>query len=199
MEIDRLKMIKKELRILGIDDAPFNKFKDKECLIVATIFRGGSYIDGLLSTHVKIDGRDSTENIIKIVRASRHIEQLRCIMIDGIAFAGFNVIDIQKVSKMTKLPVIVFIRKMPNFKKIAVALEKADKKTAASKLALMKKAGKVHRIKNKRVYYQIAGISEKKAAEILKLAATHAIVPEPLRIAHIIASGIALGESHGHA
>ena len=195
----KLREIKRELRILGIDDAPFSKFKDKECLVVATIFRGGSYMDGLLSAHVRIDGEDSTKKIIKIANASRHMEQLRCIMIDGIALAGFNILDIQKLSRETGLPVIVFMRKMPDFKKIETALKKADKKTASKKFALMKRAGRVYRIKNKGVYYQIAGISEKKAAEILKLSATHALVPEPLRIAHIIASGIALGESHGRA
>lgn len=194
-------MIKKELRILGIDDAPFNKFKDKQCLVVATVFRGGNYMDGLLSTKVMVDGNDSTKQLIKIVKASKHIEQLQCIMIDGIALAGFNVIDIQELSKKTKLSVIVIIRRMPNLKKIEIALKRADKKTALAKLKLMHKAGKVHntKLKNKKIYFQTAGISEKQASSIIKISATHAIIPEPIRIAHIIASGIVLGESKGRA
>lgn len=197
----KTKTIKKELRILGIDDAPFNKFKDKDCLVVATVFRGGNYMDGLLSTKVKVDGTDSTAKLIKIVKASRHIEQLQCIMIDGIALAGFNVIDIQQLNKKTKLPIIVIIRRMPDFKKIETALKQADKKTAKTRLNLMHKAGVIHKtkIKNKKIYFQIAGISAKQAAKIIKISATHAIIPEPIRIAHIIASGIVLGESKGRA
>ncbi|MCL6500910.1 MAG: DUF99 family protein [Candidatus Pacearchaeota archaeon] len=195
------KHVKKELRILGIDDGPFDKFRDKRCLVVATVFRGGSYMDGLLSTHAKVDGNDATEKLIDLIRRTRHLGQLQCIMTDGVALAGFNVIDIQKLNKRTKLPVIVIIKKMPNFKKIGSALKRASKKTWEKKLMLMKKAGKIYEtiVNNKPLYFQVAGMEEKKAKEIIKISSTHATIPEPLRIAHLIASGIVLGESHGRA
>ena len=194
------KRIKKELRILGIDDGPFNK-KDKKCLVVATVFRGGNYLDGLLSTKVRVDGTESTTKLIQIIRKTKHLGQLQCIMLDGIALAGFNVIDISKLNKKTKLPVIVIIRRKPNLKKIEKALKRANKKIWKKKMKLLKKAGKVYKLKlkNKRIYFQIAGIKENKAKEIIKVSATHAIIPEPIRIAHIIASGIVLGESRGRA
>lgn len=195
------KHIKKELRILGVDDGPFNKFKNKECLVIATIFRGGSFMDGLLSMKVKVDGSNSTNQLIKIVRKTKHLGQLQCIMTDGIALAGFNVLDIRQINKKTKLPVIVVIRRKPNLKKIKKALKNANKKTYKKKLGLMKKAGKIYKtkIKNKNLYFQIVGIKEKQAKEIIKISATHAIIPEPLRIAHLIASGVVLGESRGRA
>ena len=195
------KHIKKELRILGVDDGPFNKFRNKECLVIATVFRGGSFMDGLLSMKVKVDGSNSTNQLIKIVRKTKHLGQLQCIMTDGIALAGFNVLDIQQINKKTKLPVIVVIRRKPNLKKIEKALKNANKKTYKKKLGLMKKAGKIYKtkIKNKNLYFQIVGIKEKQAKEIIKISATHAVIPEPLRIAHLIASGVVLGESRGHA
>lgn len=193
--------IKRELRILGIDDGPFNKFRDKECLVVATVFRGGSFMDGLLSVKVRIDGKEATDKLIDLIKKTKHLEQLQCIMINGIALAGFNVIDIQKLSKEAGLPVIVIIKKRPNFKKIKTALKSTDKKTWKERMELMKKAGEIHsiKIKNKIIYFQIAGIKEKYAGEIIKISATHSAVPEPLRIAHLIASGIVLGESRGRA
>ena len=199
--MENKKYIKKESRILGVDDSPFNKFKDKECLVIATVFRGGNYMDGLLSTKVRVDGTDATIKLTQIIRKTKHIGQLQCIMIDGIALAGFNVVDIQKLNKNVGLPVIVIIRRKPNFNKIETALKRANKKTWKKKLGLMKKAGKIFKIKikNKNLYFQVAGIKEKKAKDIIKVSATHAIIPEPLRIAHIIASGIVLGESRGRA
>ena len=198
--------IKKEFRILGIDDAPFKK-TDKECLVVGTVFRGGNYMDGLLSTKVKVDGDDATEKILNMVKKSKHLSQLQCIMLDGIAVAGFNVIDIKKLNKLTGLPVIVITRKKPNMKKIIRALKKANEKNKKSenevkkKLAMIKKAGNVHEVelKNKKIYFQCSGISEEKAREIIRLSSSHALVPEPIRIAHLIASGIVLGESRGRA
>ncbi|MCS7134599.1 MAG: DUF99 family protein [Candidatus Pacearchaeota archaeon] len=197
-----IKRIKKEIRILGIDDGPFQK-GEKECLVVGTIYRGGSYIDGVLSCYVSIDGNDATKKIIELIKKTRHLGQLRCIMLKGISFGGFNVVDIKKIRKEINLPVIVFMRKKPNLKEIFEALRKAgkSKEEIKEKENLIKKAGKIFstKIKNKIIYFQISGISRKKAAEIIKIASTHGIVPEPLRVAHMIAQGVILGESRGKA
>ena len=198
MNILKMKYIKKEIRILGIDDSPFNKFKEKKVLVVGTIFRGGEYIDGLLSCYVDIDGGDATTKLIKMIRKTKHLGQLQCIMLDGIAFGGFNIIDIQQLSKKTKLPVIVIIRRRPNLHKIEEVLKKIRQQ---NKIKLLKKAGKVNRvkIKNRNIYFQNFGISVDLAEKIIKKTSTHSLIPEPIRAAHLIASGIKLGESRGRA
>lgn len=188
-----IKKVKKEVRILGIDDAPFDR-KTKDVLVVGTVFRGGNYIDGLLSCSVKKDGNDATDKLIGIIRKTRHLDQLQCIMLNGIALAGFNVIDINRLFKKTNLPVIVVIRRMPDFEKIGNALKKIKQQ---KKMKLMEKAGKIHEVNG--VYVQIAGINLKMAEKIVKMSSTHSNIPEPIRVAHLIASGIALGESHGRA
>lgn len=197
----KLDTVKKEIRVLGIDDGPFSK-SEKDCMIVGTVFRGGNYIDGLVSSKAEVDGKDSTEKIIGMTNKTRHYEQLNCIMLDGIAVAGFNVIDINELSKKTKLPVIVIIRKLPNLKKIYSALKSfLNKKEAEKRMLLIRKAGKIYsmKIKNRNVYFQKAGITEIKAKEIMKITTTHSLIPEPLRVAHIIASGVIKGESKGRA
>ncbi|MCX8194229.1 MAG: DUF99 family protein [Candidatus Pacearchaeota archaeon] len=196
-----LKHLKKEIRILGIDDAPFNKFRDKKVLVIGTVFRGGHYMDALLSCYINADSDDATAKLINLVKKTKHLGQLRCIMINGISLGGFNVVDIKKLNKKTKLPVIVIIRHKPNFTKILKALEKANKKKALKRFKLMEDAGKPVPLllKNKKIYFQAAGISTKKAKEIIKMSSTHSSIPEPLRISHIIASGIILGESKGCA
>lgn len=197
------KAIKREIRIAGIDDAPFKKFSGNRCLVVATIFRGGNYMDGLLSCHVRVDGNDATEKLVKLIKKTRHYGQINCIMLNGIAVAGFNIIDIQKLSKKTGMPVVVIIRKMPDIQKIAKALNKASaiRKTAGRKMNLIARAGKVYKmnIKGRNLFMQVAGVSPTAAAEIVRISATHSLIPEPIRIAHIIASGIKDGESHGRA
>lgn len=195
-----IKKIKKEIRVLGVDDSPFKK-EEKKCLIVGTVFRGGLFMDGVLSEKVTIDGDDATEILINLIKRTRHFDQLRCIMLKGLSFGGFNVIDIKKVYEATRLPVIVIIRKKPNKKEIKKALKKAikDERERKKKEEIITKAGKIYstKIKNKRVYFQVAGIPKEKAEEIIKITATRAVIPEPLRIAHLIAQGIVLGESRG--
>ena len=53
--------------------------------------------------------------------------------------------------------------------------------------------------KGKNLFMQVAGVSPTAAAKIVRISATHSLIPEPIRIAHIIASGIKNGESHGRA
>ena len=64
-------MIKPEARILGIDDSPFDKFKDKNTLVIGTFFRGGSSLDGVMTTTVAVDGTDATAKIVGMVKKSK--------------------------------------------------------------------------------------------------------------------------------
>ena len=101
--------LRREARVIGIDDGPFFKFRKGKVLVVGTVYRGGDYMDGIISTSAKVDGADSTGKISAMINKSRFKSQLRCIFLDGIAVGGFNVIDLPKLHKLTKIPVIAVI------------------------------------------------------------------------------------------
>lgn len=190
-------MIKKEIRIIGIDDSYFTR-SQKEVLIVGAITRGKYSLDGVLTTRILVDGMDSTQKITEMINNSRHKPQLKIIMTNGITFAGFNILDIKELAKITNLPVIVIMRKMPNLKKIKNTLKKHfdDWKT---RWKIIKKAGKIKKmkIKNFTLFYQHAKISENECKEVIEKSILRGKIPEPLRLAHLIATGISLGESRG--
>ena len=187
-------MVKKEIRVVGIDDAPFNKFKDSESLVVGVVMRGGSWIDGILSTKVHVDGSDSTKKISEMINKCKFKPQLQCIFLDGIAVAGFNVIDVQELSKKTGLPVIVVIRRNPDINNIKKTFIKINKK---EKTKLLEKAGNVIQVDD--IFVQLTGIELEQAKKILKIVCTRSLIPEPIRLAHLIASGVTTGESRGRA
>ncbi len=189
-------MLKRQVRIAGIDDAPFSK-KDKKVLCIATIFRGGDWLDGLLSFYVKRDGCDATNQLIRAINGSRHKEQLQFIMLDGICLGGFNVVDIAQVYEKTGLGVIAYMRKKPKMKKFLSALSKINPEA----ISYVKRAGGIKSLAvgKRRIYFQFAGCTENDVKELLRLSCTHGDIPEPLRVAHIIARGIVLGESKGKA
>lgn len=187
--------MKKEVRILGIDDSSFSKFEDDQVLVIGVVFRGGEYLDGVLSTVVEVDGLDSTEKLIEIINNSRNKDQLQYLMLDGIALGGFNIVDINKLYEETGLPVIVGMRKEPDFDSIESALMNLDK--ADKRKKLVKKAGDVEEFRN--IYFQCAGIDSREARKILKMTVKHGLIPEPIRVAHLIGQGISLGESRGRA
>lgn len=194
-----IKTVKKEIRIIGIDDSPFDKYTQKKALVVGTIYRGGDFPDGIVSTKVMIDGSDSTKKLIEMINNSKHKSQLQIIMLDGIALGGFNVVDIHLLSKETNLPVITIMRDYPNMEKIELAIKNV--KSCEKKIKIIRSAGKVHKaiIKDKPVYFQNVGIDFDQVVEILKISCTRSIVPEPIRMSHLIASGVTVGESKGRA
>ncbi len=196
----REKTVKKEIRIIGIDDAPFSKEKKGKVLVLGCIYRGGLAFEGLVSSYADVDGDDSTEVLVEMINKSKHKDQLQCIMTDGIAVGGFNVIDIQELSGRTKLPVIVIMRNKPNLKNVKEALKNVP--NYQNKLKLLNKAGKIYDVdlgNDAKLFFQCAGVDVEKAKEIIKVAIARGNMPEPVRTAHLIASGIVTGESKGRA
>ncbi|MEM5802311.1 MAG: DUF99 family protein [Candidatus Aenigmatarchaeota archaeon] len=193
-------MLKEEIRILGFDEGPFENRTKGKVIVIGVVFRGGKVLDGLLRTDVTIDGLDATENLIKLINSSRHKEQLKVVMLDGITLGGFNLVDIKKLSAQTNLPVIAISRKIPNMNEIKKALK--NFKDFETRWQIVKKAGKVKKCplrEGKVLFYQNVGVTEEEAEEIIQLSCTRAFYPEPLRVAHIIATGIVKGESYGGA
>lgn len=192
-------MLKNEIRIVGFDDAAFLSKTKALVPVIGLIYRGGKFPDGALRTDVEIDGTDATEKIIKIVNSSRHKQQLRVIMFDGITLAGFNVLDIKKIQEKTGLPVIVINRKLPNLENVKKALKRFD--DFEQRWKCIQNAGelKACKVRGGKVFYQAIGLSDEEAEEIINLSSTRSYIPEPLRVAHIIATAVVRGESYGHA
>lgn len=188
-------MFKSQIRIIGWDDAGFVKgLKNQKVVLVGVIVRGGEYIDGMLKIEVDYDGMDATTKIADSINKSRHKDQLRAIMTDGITFAGFNMVDIRELSQKTGLPVIAIQRTKPEMEEFIAALKRYD--DFEQRIKVMENAGQIKRCGN--IFYQSFGLIGKEAEEIITLSSTRGNIPEPLRVAHIIASGLS-GESHGRA
>ncbi len=189
--------IKPEIRILGIDDSAL---LNEKVMIVGTIFRGGDWMDGVLRSDITRDGLDATEIISNMIKKSKHYGQVRVVILDGITYGGFNPVDIEELYKETGIPIIVIMRAYPDFEKIKSALTNFP--DAKKRWEIIQKAGKIEEIvlKNKSsIYIQKMGISLKNAENILLLTSIRSNIPEPLRVAHLIATGISLGESRGKA
>ncbi len=191
--------MKSEIRIVGFDDGPFVPRSKGKVPLVGMIYRGGKFPDGVLKTEVEVDGTDATQKIIEVINNSRHKPQLKVIMLDGITVGGFNVVDIKEVYERTGIPVIVINRKKPNVERVKKALKKFEDFEARWKC--IENAGEIKscEVKEGRVYFQHVGIDEETAKEIIRLSATRSNIPEPLRVAHLVAGAIVKGESYGHA
>lgn len=191
-----MEQVKDEIRIIGIDDFPFEKNgKPGKVRLVGCVFRGKKSLDGVLTTKVEKDGRNATKKIIEMIKSSPHYEQLQVIMLDGIAMAGFNVVDIQELSKTTGLDCIVIIKKRPDLAATKKAL-KFNFKDSERRIKLIEKAGEIHELDNRgetTFYQKSSSLSNEKAEAIIRISTRRGAVPEPVRVAHLISHGIGVG------
>ena len=192
MSYRRFRAIKPEIRVLGVDDGVFIPHSKGLVDVVGVVFRGGYWLDGVMRTEIEVDGLDATEKIATMIIESPHYKQLRVIMLSGITFAGFNVVDIKELCNKTSLPVIALTRDPPKMEEIKQALENLPEKEKRWKAIL--NAGEIIEVQTREgeepIYMQIAGLERRDAEKIVRITSTRSNIPEPLRVAHIIASGL---------
>jgi endonuclease V-like protein UPF0215 family len=191
--------MKTQIRILGIDDGAF-KFEDQTTPVVGVVMRLPNYVEGVMVTEVTVDGElDSTEKLIDMISASRYLDQLKLILMDGAALGGFNVVNIERLHDQLGIPIATITRDEPNFEEIEAALKKHFEDWNL-RLAMMKKVEiKRFETEHNPVYVSRVGIGDRELAEILDKSTVKGALPEVLRVAHLIATAISKGESRGRA
>lgn len=186
------RVIKPEIRVLGVDDGIFAPHVESLVPVVGVVFRGGYWLDGVMSTEVLVDGFDATEKISAMILGSPHYRQLRVVMLNGITFAGFNVVDMKALNAAIKLPVVAVTREKPDLVGVHEALKHLSRGEERWQAVL--NAGEVFevstRCKDEKVYLHVVGISLDDAVRVVRLTSTRSNVPEALRVAHLVASGI---------
>ena len=188
-EIVKFRGIKSELRILGIDSCPSITQKKGNITIIGIVYRGGLWLDGAMKTNVEIDGLDVTEKISDMIKKSTHYGQIRVIMLSGIAFAGLNIVNIKQLFEFTGLPIIALNRKEPNINRIIDMVKKLPDE--GSRLKSIQEAGTINKWISNRgyIYIQFSGLLMSDVEKILETSCRYSNIPEPLRVAHIVASG----------
>jgi endonuclease V-like protein UPF0215 family len=186
------RVIKPEIRVLGVDDGAFTPHVKAQVAVVGVVFRGGYWLDGVMHTKIAVDGFDATDRISSMITSSSHYKQLRIIMLNGITFAGFNIVDVKALNAATNLPVITVTREKPDLAEIHKALQNLP--NSEERWQAILSAGEPVEVstrdKKVKVYMQTAGVSKEDAQKILRLTSTRSNIPEALRVAHLIASGI---------
>jgi endonuclease V-like protein UPF0215 family len=186
-------MTRRISNVIGFDDAPFDKHGRGRVLVVGAIY-AQSRLVGVVSGKVRRDGTDATRVIARLVSESKFAGQVQAVFLQGIAVAGFNVVDIHGLHAELGVPVIVVARHAPDMAAIHQALE-TRVRGGARKWRLIEKAGAMEPVAG--LYVQRAGISLAQAEELVSYFAINGKIPEPLRTAHLVAGGVGGGHSRG--
>ena len=174
-------------RFVGFDDG-FTSLSCRRAHLVGCI-TAGCRVEGFVYSQIDVDGFDVTEKIVKLVNESKYCRQIKCIMLYSITFAGMNVADIVEIHELTEKPVMAVTKKhTKTLEKPAIKAGNAERR-----IKILKKAGDPLKVEGVEVH--IAGCSVEEARNFIKASTCTGKIPECLRIAHLVASALAYGES----
>jgi len=187
----------KNIRVLGVEDAYFVPHKKGITYIAGVVMRLTFYIEGFMIREITVDGIDATSALISMINESKYRNDIKAVMTQGITFGGFNIIDLFQIYESTKKPIIVILRKMPDIESMISAL-KSHFEDWKDRAELLQKA-QIEKMRNGDydIYIQRVGIDEKEACEMIRKLTIRGAIPEPVRVAHLLASSLRLGESKG--
>lgn len=189
-EEKRWRIIKSKTPIIGIDDGGFDRYsreqKDNNIPVFGVIMKGSAYVDGVIQCQIIRDDPSVTTKISQMILKSSHHPQLQVIFLQGITIGGFGVIDIQKLYKLTNIPVIVVIRKYPDYLKIRAALKKVFPMDQERWLSIERAGDPIKVREDPLIFLQTSGIHIEDASLLLKKCTVVGTIPEALRIAHFI-------------
>ena len=187
--------MQKLVTVIGFDDAPFPADYVGNVKIVGAVY-ATSQLKGVLIGEVEKDGLDAAEKLVTLIKQSKFAPNIQLIMLQGIAFAGFNVVDVFTLHEQLHLPVLVVSRRLPAMDAIRDALQ-TKVRGGQEKWAVIERLGPMESVGQ--VYVQRVGLTLEQAAEVIKRFTVEGAVPEPLRVAHLIAGAVAEGQSRGRA
>jgi len=177
-------------KFLAFEDGNFifNGRKAKRAPLIGVLMEKFSVLK-LYLDFITVDGVDSTS---KVLALTNRVKDVDCLLLRGISYGGFNVIDPLTIVKEKNVPIIVFLPEKPHPLKVKLALLKhfSDWK---KRWNIFEKTGDFNEFTVKsgeKIYLKSFKISEEEAFKIVKLLTLVGKTPEPLRVAKIISESL---------
>jgi hypothetical protein len=180
----------KQLRVVGFDDAPFPHRRGAR-VDVAGIVCNDTRFEGMVWGQVRRDGWNATDTLIRLLQGGKFLPQVHVVLIDGIAFGGFNVVDLPRLAAALDRPCAAVMRRLPRLEGVETALRKLPR--AEERLRRLRDAGPIHQLGG--FTFQVQGATPEHMADALTQLTDTGHVPECLRLAHLIGSAVKTGTS----
>lgn len=172
---------------IGIDDGPFTKQEDTAPLVAALL--RGPHLQKLRATRISVDGLDATDKALKLIRGWKHVP----ILLSGVTFAGFNLMDPHILHKTFRVPVIIVVGSRPDNRAVKQALVKhfSDWKL---RWRIIRSLGPLRKArtnpKEPPIFFEAFGLSARDAVRIMRASCYVSRIPEPIRVAGLLARGL---------
>lgn len=185
---------KKGIRVLGIAES-FRRELEKS-MLAGIVMRSDFIIDGVGFTRITVGGMDATEGVMQLVESLRR-DDINLMMLNGCVISWFNIVDIHTLYQRLQIPLIcVTYEESEGLEEHISRHFEAEERDL--RIEAYKKLGDRVPVKlydHGEVLIRSLGIGEAEAAAVLKKFTAHGRVPEPLRVARIVARALLRMES----
>ena len=179
--------------VLGVDDAPFEKGQRAAVPIVGVMMEGADLVESVAIGSFAVDGHDATGFLSEWISGLRSFASLQAVFLGGITLAGLGTVDVAALATRLGVPVLSATRRDPIGSRLDDALRAAG---FDERLAITRAAPPAFRLLEG-LFVSHAGIDREGARRITRATLRKSNVPEPLRMAHLVARALVYGESRG--
>lgn len=177
-----------KMSIVGVEDGSFLKVITRKALLAAVLLRGLEIKDVKIAK-ITVDGLDATKKFAGILNQW----MFDAVILAGVSFAGFNIIDPTMIHERFGRPVIIISRTKPHNKAVKRALQRHFEDWAI-RWEVFEKLGAIHEVtvlaEEPPVYVETVGVDIRWACNLIQALAVCGRVPEPIRVARLIARGL---------
>ncbi|MEM3086504.1 MAG: DUF99 family protein [Halobacteria archaeon] len=177
--------MKPGVRALGVAES-FRK-RGKKSLLAGVVLRSDGPVDGVALESATVGGMDATDGILRLHRALRR-DDVPLLFLGGCVISWFNIVDLERVHRETRIPLVcVTYEESPGLEGHLRDLFPED---GEERVALYRSLGKRERFRlatGHDVYARFLGLTRKGAQEWLDRFTRHGKVPEPVRVARLVA------------
>jgi endonuclease V-like protein UPF0215 family len=177
--------------LLGVEDGSFraDERSAPQLSLLCCVEMCSGRVEGVRLTRIEVDGFDATERLLEVLEGV----DVDAIILGGITFAGFNMVDPSAVNRATGIPVIVYSGKMPDSEEMLRALRRHFPDWER-RWRVVEGLGEIHsttpRPGEPPIFFEVVGASPDWAKEVLRNTAVISRIPEPVRVAGLVARGL---------
>jgi len=181
-----IKAEKRGIRALGIAESFQLGVAERSCL-AGVVMRADLVIDGFIFGSATLGGDDATDAVVGMFyRLERN--DINIIMLRGVVISLFNIIDVERVYLETSVPVIGIT--FEESEGLEQHIKHHFPQNWEQKLQLYHKIGGRRKVVLKTgaaLYIRTAGIDDEQATQVLDKFTLQGAIPEPVRVAHLLA------------
>ena len=180
-----------ELRVVGVEDGGFFREPSgsaaQKALFVCVLLHG-NWIEDFQVDEITVDGLDASKKLVSML----HHWAFHAVMLAGVSFAGFNLVDPTLVFEEFGKPVVIVSRTKPDNVAVKNALLRHFEDWQI-RWGIFERLGPIHEvsiINEVPLYVEVVGEDIEWTNELIRASAACCRIPEPIRVARLIARGL---------